>query len=83
MDDFGHSSTWNKEINKWLGLIYKIDNNFYENGKNRIKQSNEKRDQFLGEVFSIFYFHEIFNAKNFKIEPSGCGNKKLDFSSIS
>ena len=47
-DDFGYHPTWNKEVNKWLELIYKLNKKFYETGKTDIA-TPEKRDAFLGK----------------------------------
>lgn len=78
-DEFGYNQIWNKEINRWLELICNVDHDFYNSGKKRIKQSNAKRDEFLGEIFAVFYFHKILKANKLKLEPNGLRNKKLDF----
>ena len=66
-DDFGYHPTWNKEVNKWLELIYKLNKKFYETGKTDIA-TPEKRDAFLGEIKAIYYCHQFLKGKNFKIE---------------
>lgn len=67
-DDFGCHQVWNKEINKWLELIYKLNKKFYKTGKTDIA-TPEKRDAFLGEIKSIYYCYKFLKGKNFKIEP--------------
>lgn len=77
-DDFGYNETWNKEIDKWLALLHALNSKFYDLGKTRVG-TQKQRDEFLGEAKSIYYCHEFLHGKNFKLEPSGKNNKKLDF----
>ncbi|MDD3190441.1 MAG: hypothetical protein PHI66_01985 [Candidatus Pacebacteria bacterium] len=65
-DDFGYNPIWNKEVNKWLELVHKINEKYYEIGKTDIK-TREKRDAFLGEIKSIYYCHKVLKGENFRI----------------
>ena len=80
-DKFGHSDFWNKEIDKWLKLLYELDENFYNKGKTRISNA-KNRDEFLGEVKSIYYCKNFLKGNNIKLEPVCNGKNELDFSYI-
>lgn len=78
-DDFGCRPYWNKEVNKWLELIFKLDKPFFNRGKERVKQET-KREPFLAEAFSIYYFNQYLGATDIKIEPRTMTKEDIDFS---
>lgn len=78
IDDFGHSSEWNEEIEHWLSFIKSINPIWYESNKFRV-QSEKQRDELLGEYKALYYFGKISDCKITQFEPAGQGSKKNDF----
>lgn len=58
-----------------LDVVHK---SFYNRCKERVKQET-KRDPFLAEAFSIYYFNQYLGATDIKIEPRTM-TKNIDFS---
>lgn len=78
-DQFGHDSLWNREINLWLKYSHQIDQSFYERGKQKVKQEG-KRDPFLAEILTIFYFGTFLGARDLSLEPRRNTKRDIDFS---
>lgn len=80
-DDFGHSDEWNKEIDKWLSFLYKVDNYSYNLSKKRVL-IEKQRDEFLAELSAMYFISIINGCEIIEVEPKGKGNTKLDFTFI-
>ena len=78
-DDFGCSSEWNEEINKWLFFVQSVDATWYENNKRRVRDSKQ-RDELLGEYKALYYIGSISGCQITEIEPLGNKERKNDFS---
>lgn len=77
-DDFGWSSEWNEEINKWLSFVQSVNATWYESNKSRVRNSKQ-RDELLGEYKTLYYFGKILGCKITQFEPVGNESKKNDF----
>ncbi len=78
-DDFGWSTEWNNEIYKWLEYLYQVNPTHYEQNKKRVLK-DKQRDEFLGEIKTLYFFGKILGLKMIALEPDGKGNTKLDLS---
>lgn len=77
-DDFGWSTEWNEEINKWLSFANSCDTNWFNTNKNRVNREKQ-RDEFLGECKALYYIGEKLGCKIVQVEPTGKDDRKLDF----
>ena len=78
-DEFGWSSQWNEEIEKWLSFIELKDNNYYKTHRNRAKNPKQ-RDELLGEYKAAYFIEERANGRIIEFEPQASGLYKYDFS---
>lgn len=78
-DDFGWSSEWNSEIDKWLEYLYQVNPTHYEQQKKRVLK-DEQRDAFLGEIKTLYFLGKVLGLKIVALEPDGKDNTKLDLS---
>ncbi len=78
-DDFGWSTEWNNEIDKWLEYLYQINPTHYEQNKKRVLK-DKQRDEFLGEIKTLYFLGRILGLKIIELEPQGKGKTKLDLS---
>lgn len=70
-DDFGYSSEWNHEIEKWLLFIKHKDSAFFNRNENRIKREKQ-RDELLGEYKTAYFFEKNLGYEILEFEPLGC-----------
>jgi hypothetical protein len=78
-DDFGYSSEWNGEVNKWLEYLFSVDKKSYEINKKRV-MIDKQRDEFLGEIKTLYFLGKLLGLSIIAIEPDGKGQTKLDLS---
>lgn len=78
-DDFGYSLEWSQEVDRWLEYLYSINPNYYQQNKKRVLK-DKQRDEFLGEIKTIYFLGKILGLKIIDIEPAGNGSTKLDLS---
>lgn len=73
-DDFGYSSGWNHEIEKWLLFIKHRNPAFFNRNENRIKREKQ-RDELLGEYKAAYFFEKKLGYQILELEPL---NGRLD-----
>lgn len=78
-DDFGWSSEWNAEIEKWLAFIKSKNNDYYESNKNRLK-TDKQRDELLGEYKAAYFIEKKLKLPIIEFEPDGHKGRRVDFS---
>lgn len=78
-DDFGWSSECNSEVNIWLEYLYTINPAHYELNKKRVLK-DKQRDEFLGEIKTLYFLGKILGLETVALEPNGKGNTLLDLS---
>lgn len=78
-DDFGWSSEWNIEVEKWLTFVKQKDGDYYKSHKKRAR-SDKQRDELLGEYKAAYFIEKKVGCKIVEFEPEGQNGKKLDFS---
>ena len=78
IDDFGWSTEWNEEIEKWLGFVNQKDGRYYQAHKNRVR-SDKQRDELLGEYKAAYFVEKKAECEITEFEPQGNGSRKLDF----
>lgn len=77
-DDFGWSSDWNEEIEKWLVFAKTLDKTWYDAGKGRVKKAKQ-RDELLGELKAMYFIGVMSSCQITQIEPNGQIKSKNDF----
>lgn len=77
-DDFGYSSEWNNEIQKWLECIYGIDEKYFDRQRKRVIKARD-RDALLGEYKAIYIFQNKLGYQVTSLEKQSTGGQVVDF----